>query len=157
VGELDLEGRALSLLQSCSTMTLATAGPEGIWAADVFFAAEGTTRLYYLSSLGTRHGRNSLADPAAAATVHPEVGKDWRAIRGLQIEGEAHLLENGDLASAEAAYFAKFPFAAGLLQPNSEVADKTSSTRFFELRVARLFLVDNSLGFGNRQEITVGP
>ena len=74
-----------------------------------------------------------------------------------EIEGDVRLLENGETALAEAAYFAKFPFAAGLLQPNSEVADKTSSTRFFELRISRLFLVDNSLGFGNRREIRVNP
>jgi uncharacterized protein len=134
-------------------MTLATSGPEGIWAADVFFAANNLSRLYFLSSPDSRHARNTLAAAPVAGTIHPEAGSDWRAIRGLQLEGDVLLVPESGRAAAERVYFAKFPFAARLLQPDSDVAVRTSSTKFFALQVRRMFLVDNSLGFGNRQEL----
>jgi uncharacterized protein YhbP (UPF0306 family) len=155
VADLDLAGRVSELLEGCSTMTLATSGPEGLWAADVFFAARGTAELFFISSPNSRHAGNLLAAPRAAATVHAEIGSDWRAIRGLQMEGEVALVGDEGIEQAQAAYFAKFPFAARLLRPDSDVAAKTAGTHFFVLRVQRLYLVDNSLGFGNRQEIDV--
>jgi len=134
-------------------MSLATAGPEGLWAADVFFAADGLRGLYFLSSPSSRHSRDLLNSATVAATVHPEPGADWRAIRGLQIQGDASVVEADGLEHARSIYLAKFPFVASLLKPDSEIAAKTSGTRFFQVRVRRLYLVDNSLGFGTRLEI----
>lgn len=152
----DLEGRVWALLSECSTMTLATAGPEGLWAADVFFAPRGFRELFFISSPTSRHGRNLLGSPLVSATVHVDVGSDWRSIRGLQLSGEARLVHENEVADARAAYLQKFPFAAALLKPDAEVHEKTAGTRFFVLRVQRLYLVDNRLGFGVRQEIDLG-
>ncbi len=152
----DLRARAHALLRECSTVTLATSGPEGLWAADVFFAPRGLSELFFVSSPMSRHGRNLQTSPAVAATVHPDVGNDWRSIRGLQIAGEAAAVEDSALLAAQRAYFGKFPFAEALLKPSADVYQKTAGTVFFVLRVRQLFVVDNRLGFGVRREIGLG-
>lgn len=134
-------------------MTLATTGPEGLWAADVFFAFDGPSRYYFVSNPETRHGRNILAHPEVALTVHPDVGSDWRAIRGLQLSGISGLVPDAELSTAQETYFARFPFAARMMQPSSEVGAKTGGTRFFVVRATHVYMIDNRLGFGNRQEI----
>lgn len=149
----ELIDRAAAILAACSTMTLATSGSEGPWAADVFFASDGLGAHYFISSPTTRHARNLLQSGGCAATVHPDAGMDWRAIKGVQMEGDAASVAEEDVRRARAVYVAKFPFAAPLLGPNSEIAAKAAGTRFFVLRVRHVFLLDNSLGFGNRQEI----
>jgi uncharacterized protein YhbP (UPF0306 family) len=136
-------------------MTLATTGPDGPWAADVFFAERGLRELYFISSPKSRHAQDLLHSNAVAATVHPEPG-DWRSIRGLQLSGDAHAVDESETAAARAMYTRKFPFAEPLLGPDSEIAAKTSSNRFYVLHVRKLFLIDNSLGFGTRQEIATG-
>src|SRR6266566_4410262 len=82
VAEVDLGLRARSMLDGCSTMTLATCGPSGPWAAVVFFASDGLGEHYFISSPGSRHTRDALASGMAAATIHPDPGGDWRTIRG---------------------------------------------------------------------------
>lgn len=146
---------ALSVLRECTTLTLATTGHDGVWAADVFFAFEGLDRYFFVSNPETRHGRNILAHPEVAVTVHPDVGSDWRAIRGLQLSGFAALVPEAELSTAQETYFARFPFAARLMQPSSEVGAKTTDTRFFVVRATHLYVIDNRLGFGNRQEIEI--
>jgi uncharacterized protein YhbP (UPF0306 family) len=155
--EMELQGRAAELLRECTTMSLATSGPEGLWSADVFFAPRGLSELVFLSSPSTQHAANIIGSAAVTATIHVDVGSDWRKIRGLQLAGAAGLIAEAELAAARAAYFMKFPFAERLLDPNSEVESKTSDTRFFALRVQRLYLVDNRLGFGVRHAIPLDP
>jgi uncharacterized protein YhbP (UPF0306 family) len=66
------------------------------------------------------------------------------------------LISTEAIAAAQEAYFHKFPFAAGLLKPDSAVQTKTAGTRFFALQVRRMYLVDNRLGFGVRREVRLG-
>jgi uncharacterized protein YhbP (UPF0306 family) len=148
-----LDERAEAILRECSTMTLATSGREGPWAADVFFAPHGSSLLVFISSPNSRHVRDSLDAPAAAATVHFDAGSNWQAIRGLQIEGHVGPIPDDRLTAAREAYFRKFPFAAALLSPDSAVQSKTAGTRVYALHVRRMFLVDNRLGFGVRHEV----
>jgi len=154
---MELDQRAWELLRDCTTMSLATTGPDGPWAADVFFAPRSLQELVFISSPATQHARNLSDSAAVAATIHVDVGSDWRAIRGLQLAGTAALVPGDGLAVAREAYFQKFAFARRLLEPNSEVQSKTGDTRFFALRVQRLYLVDNRLGFGVRHAIDLGP
>ena len=147
--------RAAEILAACSTMTLATSGADATWEADVFFASEGLTEHFFISSPNSRHARNLIELGGAAATVHPDPGTDWRAIIGVQMEGSAAAIAGGEIERARSIYLAKFPFAAALLRPESEIAAKTAATQFFVLRAQHLCLVDNSLGFGNRHEIAL--
>jgi uncharacterized protein YhbP (UPF0306 family) len=157
VDETELQRRAWELLRDCTTMSLATSGADGIWAADVFFAPCSLTELLFISGPSTQHVRNLLASPSVAATIHVDVGNDWRSIRGLQLAGTATPVADDELPDARNAYFEKFSFARRLLEAGSEVEAKTNDNRFYALHIARIYLVDNRLGFGVRHEIGLGP
>ena len=83
---------ALDYLAGHHVMTLATYGPEGLWAAAVFYANDGF-QLYFLSAGHTRHARNMAASPQAAATIQEDYA-DWAAIKGIQLEGTVRPLIN---------------------------------------------------------------
>lgn len=152
---MNADDRARSILAECTTLTLSTIGPDGLWSADLFFAAHGVSRLYFVSNPSTRHGSNILERAQVAGTLHPDVGYDWQAIRGLQFVGLAGLVLDEELADAQTVYFERFPFVARLMQPDAEVRAKTAGTRFFVVRLSSLYVIDNRLGFGNRQEVSL--
>ena len=95
-------------------MTLATGGPDGPWAADVYFA-ERDFALYFLSSARSRHARELAAQPRCAVTVHPAPPTSWQQITGLQLSGQARALTGTEAARAIATYLRKFPFAKDVI------------------------------------------
>lgn len=149
-----LRRRALDYLAGHHVMTLATAGPEGPWAAAVFYAGDDF-RLCFLSSPKTRHGRNLAADPRVAATVQEDY-RDWRQIRGLQIEGAVEVLEGAERDAARACYAAKFPFLRDLAGLPAAIATALERVRWYRLRPAAVHFIDNTVAFGQRERIA-GP
>jgi uncharacterized protein YhbP (UPF0306 family) len=143
----DTRERALRYLESHHVMTLATYGESGVWAAAVFYAHEDFD-LYFLSAATTRHARDFLARPQVAAAIHEDY-QDWRAIRGIQLEGNVAALEGEHRERAIALYRRRFPFIATA----GELAAALSRISWFRLRPDRLYFVDNSRGFGQRDEV----
>jgi uncharacterized protein YhbP (UPF0306 family) len=136
------------LLADRTTLTLASAGENGPWAADVYFVRVGTG-LYFHSSPESRHSREFQADPRAAGTVHADA-KGWRDIRGIQLEGTVTEVESkAEKARAVAAYLLKFPFAAEVFARKG-LAGKV---RIYKLTPSRVLLIANSEKFGERLEI----
>jgi uncharacterized protein YhbP (UPF0306 family) len=142
---------ALSYLEAHNVVTLATTGPEGTWAAAVFYANTGFT-LYFLSSPTSRHGRNIGDDAEVAATIQEDYS-DWREIKGIQLEGRAKRLEGSERAEAEARFGAKFPRLVSPAVVPSAIARALRLVAWYELEPTRVYFVDNSRGFGNRDEI----
>ena len=130
-------------------MTLATCAGGLPWATDVYFAPNGF-ELVFFSSPRSRHCLNLTANPACAATIHPQVDS-WREIRGLQIEGEAGPPAD-TLASARAmaAYVKKFPFTRDLLAHPAQTLGAFSRAAAHVLRPSRLLYLDNAQGIGTR-------
>ena len=138
-----------TLLDSVTTMTLATSVDERPWATDVYFAANGY-ELVFFSSAAARHCQNLLANSACAATVHPPAAS-WREIRGLQMEGMAEPVAGVEAtAHAFMVYFAKFPFARDLMSNPLELASKLFDVSAHVFKPSRIRYLDNALGFGTR-------
>ena len=148
---------ALSYLEGHNVATLATTGPEGPWAAAVFYANTGFT-LYFLSSPTSRHGGNIRGDAEVAATIQEDYS-DWREIKGIQLEGQAKRLEGAERAEAEARFGAKFPLLVSPAFAPSEIARALRLVAWYELEPTRVYFIDNSRGFGHRDEIPLqdGP
>ena len=144
----DAAARALAYLAGHNVMTLATHGPEGLWAAAVFYAHDGW-RLYFLSAGHTRHARNITAAPRVAATIQEDYS-DWAAIQGIQLQGTVQLLGGPEREAAIAHYADKFQF---LRQPVAAIEKAMAGVNWYRLSPERLYLVDNSRGFGRRDEI----
>lgn len=133
-------------------MTLATVGPDGPWAAGLFYVNDGFD-LYWLSDPDTRHSQNIAGNPHVAATIHEDY-RDWRTIQGIQMEGTAALV--GSIARAVRPmrlYVAKYPFLGDLCNPPPALARALASVRVYRLTPSRLYFIDNRKGLGHREEL----
>lgn len=139
---------ALDYLRTHQVVTLATHGPEGLWAAAVFYASEGFD-LYFLSAGHTRHARNIAAQPRVAATIQEDY-RDWPEIKGIQLEGTVTRLEGDARDTAVALYTARYPFLASV---PARIVAALSRVNWYRLAPERLYFIDNSQGFGHRDEI----
>lgn len=147
------------MLAAHHTLTLATAGDDGPWAAAVFFACDDALNLYFVSDPGTRHGRDIARDARAAAAIHPDCS-GWAEVRGLQIEGRAEVLEGAEREPGLALYLARFPEIARLLaapggSAESVIAERFRSATLYRLRPDRIRLIDNSRGFGHKKTLKI--
>lgn len=143
--------RALDYLAGHRVVTLATHGPEGPWAAAVFYANDGFN-LYFVSSPASRHSRNLAAHAAVAATVHEDY-HDWREIKGIQVEGTVEQVSAAEEASIRELYGKKFPLAADPASAPAAIAAAFAKVRWYKLAAARAYFVDNSAGFGHRDQV----
>lgn len=146
--------KVLTYLRAHNVMTLATHGPEGVWAAAVFYVSENFD-LYFLSSPSTRHALNIAAQPRVAVTIQEDYG-DWRAIQGIQMEGSVTRLEDLEQARAILLYGKKFSIVGNIARAPAEIARAFSRVAWYRITPTRLFFVDNSQGFGYRDEIEIG-
>jgi len=148
----DPRAAALRYLGDHNVMTVATSGPEGLWAAAVFYANEDFT-LYFLSAPHTRHATNIRAEPRVAATIQEDY-REWSAIKGIQLEGVASALNGEAMQRAIEVFTAKYPFVVAQLgPPEQEIAGAMRGIRWYRLVPDRLYFVDNSKGLGHRDEI----
>jgi len=145
-----------ALLDSCGTLTLATSGPAGAWAASLFFARDAYLNLYFISSAETRHVQDFLANPSVAVTVNADY-TEWAPITGLQIAATAERLDDDERGGAERLYLDKFQDLQRVLNsPSSEAERKIlqafRASSFFRIRPQRIRMIDNTKGFGYAQE-----
>lgn len=147
----DARDRALDYLRRHRVMSLATHGPDGPWAAAVFYANDGFD-LYFVSSPASRHGRNTASHAAVAATVQEDY-QDWREIKGIQIEGTVGQIGAAEEASARKLYGAKFPLAADPDSAPPAIAAAFAKVRWYKLAAVRAYFIDNSAGFGHRDQV----
>ena len=152
--ELDI----LADYNDISTMTLATADGQGFpHATPVYFAAlkaemgaiPAGWRLYFFSAPDSLHAQHLRKRSQAAAAIYPPC-YSWREIRGLQLHGEAEVVEEGsEWDAAWEAYQTKFPFVA-------QLKAVVAHNNLYAFRPAWARQVDNRRGFGYKQEWTVG-
>ena len=92
-----------------------------------------------------------------AVTIQEDY-KDWREIKGIQLEGNVALVD-GILEKAKvmAVYARKYPQIIKLFtDPGSGVFYKAFlKVKFYCVTPQRVYFIDNEQGFGRRQELTV--
>ena len=143
-------------LGSHTTMTLATSGEDGPWAAAVFYAHDSDLRLYFISAKDTRHAADIELNPKVAVAVNTQ-HKDWSDIRGLQIGGVAEIVTPDQRAAVVETYLAKFPalrplFSVPRNEQESRIARAFAASPFYRVRPNRIRLIDNRKAFGHRDE-----
>lgn len=136
-------------------MTLATQGPDGPWASAVFYAHDGCS-LIFLSSPNSRHCRNLALDARCAATIQEDYS-DWAQIKGVQLEGCVIELQGDDEKRAQALYGEKFPVVGPLAKVPPVIVKALAKVRWYRLVPEHLHFIDNSKGFGHRDEIDLPP
>jgi uncharacterized protein YhbP (UPF0306 family) len=148
--------RVRELLAGHNTLTLATAGEGGAWAASVFYASDEHCNLYFVSDLKTRHGRDMSRESRVVAAINRDVAT-WDEVIGLQIEGRAEVLSGIRRATALASYLAKFIQVRRIFESPREASEKLIATRlqstaFWCLKPDWIRLIDSTRGFGWKRE-----
>ena len=147
--------RALRYLNDHHVVTLATAGAgSGFpWASAVFYVNDGFT-LYFLSSPTSRHCLNLGENPHVAATVQEDYD-DWPKIKGVQLEGVASEIAGDEESAARKLYGEKYPIIGKLGQAPAVIVKAMAKVRWYKVMPSRLYFIDNSAGFGHRDEIAL--
>ena len=143
--------RALDYLAAHRVMTLATCGEAGPWAAGVFYVNDGFD-LYFVSSPASRHSRDIAANDCAAATVHEDYA-GWQEIKGVQLEGRVEQLAAAAEPRVRELYGRKFPLVGDPATAPAAIAAAFAKVRWYKLAAARVYFVDNSAGFGHRDQV----
>lgn len=138
-------------LQAHHVATLATVGSDGVWAAAVFYVHDGWN-LYFLSSPTSRHGLNLAEQPEVAVTIQADY-TDWPGIKGVQMQARVQMLEGAEETHARALYGKRFPVVGKLAQAPAAIVKALAKVRWYRVAPQRLLYIDNSLGFGQRQEL----
>ena len=150
----DLPESFSSCLEQHRVMTLATCGPDGPWAAAVFYVSVGST-LYFLSSPSSRHCRNLTLDPRCAATVQEDTD-DWTRIKGIQLEGQASEVHGDEAVLARQRYADKFPLVGRLASAPAVIVAALAKVHWYGLQPRHMHFIDNSRGFGHRELVDLG-
>ena len=151
-----LKLQILDYLGEHNTMTLATCSGDAPWASTVFYASDDL-RFYFFSAPDSRHCQNLTSNERVAATIQEDY-KDWRAIKGIQLEGKVELVDSMlEKAKAMAIYARKYPDVIKLFtSPDSGVFYKAFlRVKFYCVTPTKIFFIDNAQGFGKRQEWVV--
>ena len=152
----ELKQQILSYMESHNTMTLGTCHEKIPWAATVFYASDGL-RLYFFSAPDSRHCQNLTANPQVAVTIQEDY-KDWRKIKGIQLEGKVVLVDSPiEKGKAMTVYARKYPDIIKLFtDPASGIFYKAFlKVKFYCVVPEQVFYIDNEQGFGKRQELVI--
>ena len=150
----ELKRQILDYMESHNTMTLGTSEGGVPWAATVFYASDGL-RLYFFSAPDSRHCQNLAANPRVAVTIQEDY-RDWRKIKGIQLEGRVAAVDSLlEKAKAAAVYARKYPEVMKIFaDPASGALYKAFlKVKFYRVTPERVFYIDNEQGFGKRQEL----
>jgi uncharacterized protein YhbP (UPF0306 family) len=148
---MSLRERVLEQLADHHVMTVATIGPEGPWAAAVFYAHDDLT-LYFLSSPTSRHSLNIASGADVAVTIQRDYN-DWPGIRGLQLRGRAEPVPTKDEAIVRSLYGSRFPIVGLAAKAPATIVRALDRIRWYALSPRSICLIDNRLGFGHREQL----
>jgi uncharacterized protein YhbP (UPF0306 family) len=148
----DLVERIAAFLAEHHVLSLATHGPDGPHAANLFYACDGLA-LVWLSDPGTRHSFDVAADARVAATIAPDY-TDFAEIRGVQVFGAARQIVDADERQRHLALLeARYPFLGRLKSGPPKLQEGYSRASPYRLEPLRMVLIDNSRGFGHKETV----
>jgi uncharacterized protein YhbP (UPF0306 family) len=136
-----------ALLREQTTFSLATTGEDGEpCVAPLFYMVGEELSLYWLSSPSSRHSRNLLKTPRAAAAVYGSAAS-WQEIRGVQMRGAVSIItEPMRRAALVKAYCKRFQLGTIF-----RLAIRQSALYLFQPDFFRI--IDNARGFGSNVEL----
>jgi uncharacterized protein len=152
----DLGQQIGAFLTAHHVMSLATLGPSGPHATNLFYACDGLA-LVWVSDPDSQHSREIEACPLVAATVAPDYS-DFAVIRGVQISGVARRIVAADerchhLAQLEVRY----SFLRDLAEGPPKLHQAYAQAAVYRLQPNRMVLIDNTKGFDHKETLEISP
>ena len=153
----DLIQRIELSLTNHYTISIATAAKEGSWSASVFYVSDQKLNIYFISFDESKHIQDILKNKRVSATINQDVS-DWMQIKGLQLQGVAYKVPEQHRKNILNAYRQKFDSIHQLLDlpktdDEKKIAKQFNSISLFCFEPDWIRLLDNSLGFGSKEEI----
>ena len=146
----DLADRIAEFLDAYHVMSLATCGPHGPHAANVFYARDELS-LIWVSDRQSTHSASLKINPQVAATIAPDY-RDFDEIRGVQIFGHAYCLSDATACFGARALLARrYPILQQLSDPM--IAQAYSSADPYRLVPNRIVMIDNRRSFGHKETL----
>jgi uncharacterized protein YhbP (UPF0306 family) len=131
----------LDYLGSQKTLTLATTGLDGPWAATLTYVNDGSN-IFIWTKPHSNTARHLDQNPSAAFAID-EYSEDWRQTKGIQARGRCSPVTGEGLARAADLFGQKYP----QLRPGS-----TSAVVFFRIEPDVLEFIDNTRGVEDADE-----
>jgi uncharacterized protein YhbP (UPF0306 family) len=128
-------------MASQKTLTLATTGLDGPWAATLTYVNDGP-EIFIWTKPHTNTARHIDQNPAAAFAIDA-YSEDWRQTKGIQGRGKCSPVTGEGMARAADLFGQKYP----QLRPGS-----TSAVVFFRIEPDVLEFIDNSRGVEEADE-----
>ena len=148
----DVAGRVAAFLDAHHVLSLATCGPCGPHAANVFYARDNFT-LFWVSDPSSRHSIELDADPRVAATIAVD-HRDFVTVCGLQIAGIAtRMTDSSDAGQARALLEARYPLLKQLSEAQVSLREDYANAAYYRLEPSRIVLIDNRRGFGHKDTL----
>lgn len=143
-------------IEAHNTLSLATGDGERPWAASVFYATDDDLNFYFISDPLTRHCLDIGDNLAVSVTINDDFS-DWNEIVGVQMTGEAKSVLQADRERVERLFLAKFPAIRDLIEaPQSDqdkiISERLKAAQFYRITPQWLRYIDNSRGFGHKEE-----
>ena len=149
-----LYDRVTAFLDAHHVMSLATVGPQGPHAANLFYARDGLA-LVWVSEERARHSGELFGNPAVAATIAADTD-DFAAVRGIQMHGRAAWVDDPAEASRLRALLAvRYPFLQRLDALPEALRAAAGRVALYRLVPDEVVLIDNSRGFGHKETLVV--
>ena len=131
----------LDYLGSQKTLTLATSGLDGPWAATLTYVNDGPD-IFIWTKPHSNTARHIDQNPSAAFAID-EYSEDWRQTKGIQARGRCSPVTGEGMARAADLFGQKYP----QLRPGS-----TSAVIFFRIEPDVLEFIDNTRGVEEADE-----
>jgi hypothetical protein len=130
---------ARSLLEGNAYLTLGTVGAEGRpWTTPVYFAADGLTDFYWMSSTASLHSRHLADNPAASLVVFDSTVAPYHG-RALYAAASAQLVEGDQLRRGLEVY--PGPAARGGSLVTEEDVTDPSHWRLYRARATDVWVL----------------
>jgi len=147
-----LAERIEAFLAAHHVLSLATCGPAGAHAANLFYACDGFAPVW-VSDVDARHSREIEADPRVTATIAQQY-TDFASIQGLQIAGVARKVAEKDRGPYLTLLEARYPFLKRLASAPMELRKAYARVVVYRIEPIRIVLIDNTIGFGHKETLS---
>lgn len=147
---VDLKSLVEAILRQSRDLVLATSSNNIPWAAELVFGHDKDFNLYWISDENARHSQELVKNPQVAAVVTVQPAGEIKN-RGLQIQGQARKLKEGEILGAAREYFAKRG-TTKLPATLNDINDLSQGRSWYTLKPTKIYILDEELFGYERKE-----
>ena len=144
--------RVTAFLDSYRVLSLATVGPDGPHAVNLFYVRDEYS-LLWVSEPTSRHSIHLESRRRVAAAVAGDCS-DYSRINGVQVFGDADkIADAAECEQCRRRLELRFRFMSDLEDAPGRLRDAYRRAEFYRLKPSRIVLIDNLRGFGFKEAV----